>query len=131
MWLTEGKYGQGKSFHPLSLRILFNSGRKMAIQYLRHFWISVGLLTVLSTNGLCNSRVQDELDGVLRGTQLSGASDNSAYVLHLAAVHTWVCILLWLQFQQNFLSIRPGGATLKVCSFKLLFWLLLLVLQIN
>lgn len=41
----------------------------------------------------------------------------AACVLHLAAAHTRVWILLWLQFQQKFFSVRPGEETLKVCSF--------------
>jgi len=77
----------------------------------------MGLLVVLSTNNLCSSGVQGELDGMLHGTQLS-EHQLTAYSLHLAAAHTRVWILLWLQFQQNFLLIRPGGETLKVCSFK-------------
>lgn len=93
------------------------------------FWVSVDLLIVLSTKGLWSSRVQGELDGMFCGTQLSGTSADSVPLL--AAAHTRVWILLWLQFQQKFISNGPGGATLNVSSFKWLFRLPLLVLPIN
>lgn len=78
----------------------------------------MGLVIVLITNGLCSSRVQGELDGMLCGTQLPRTSPSSDDVLRLAAARTGVWILPWLQFQQNLLLIRPRGTTLKVCSFK-------------
>lgn len=71
-------------------------------------WNSLGILTAKHKGPL-----QQEFKVSSMGCYVSGASASSACVLHFAAVHTRVWILLRLRLQEKFLLIRPGGATWK------------------
>lgn len=90
----------------------------------------MGLLILLSTNGLCSSRVQGELDGVLRGTQLSGTSAKpmSCVLLQLRPGFGFFC---GFSFHKNFSQTDQEEQLRRSDLLKLLFWLLLLVLQLN